>query len=320
MVIFFIINIFICLISCYILYKAKVNHEQQSTILQHLTGLTEQKKNKLIELQNQLNQYQNSINHSRSQLQDLHSEQQKLNNELTEKEHNIQKYYNMIEKQAKIAFNNYEEQLDNQYNKIEKEFNTQIKQITARRDSVQKDLDQLKSTYDAATAAYQKEQAESKQWKYYSINISDDEADDIEQLQKWKKSLHDPSIVSKIIWSTYIMKPTSDLCNRVVGTEKTCGIYKITNKLENKVYIGQSVDITNRIKTHIKCGLGIDTPPASANKLYRAMQQSILWYWTFEVLEKCPSNKLNEKERYWINFYQSDKIGYNATKGVINSD
>ena len=49
------------------------------------------------------------------------------------------------------------------------------------------------------------------------------------------------------------------------------------------------------------------------------MQQSILWYWTFEVLEKCPSNKLNEKERYWINFYQSDKIGYNATKGVINS-
>lgn len=315
MIIFFIISILIFILSCYVLHKAKIDYGQQQAISQQLKQNIEQKKTQLTELQNQLDQYQNNINQSRIQLQDLHLEQKKLNDELTQKEKNILKYYNIIEKQATAAFNDYEKQLDNHYNKVEQDFNKQIKQITSKRDSVQKDLDQLKNTYKAATAAQQKEQAEEKQWKFYSINISNDEADDIEQLQKWKRSLHDPSIVSKIIWSTYIMKPTTDLCNRIVGTEKTCGIYKITNKFENKVYIGQSVDIANRIKTHIKCGLGIDTPPASANKLYRAMQQSILWYWTFEVLEKCPVSKLNEKERYWIDFYQSDKIGYNSTKG-----
>jgi len=47
----------------------------------------------------------------------------------------------------------------------------------------------------------------------------------------WKSKLYDPSIVSKIIWSSYIIKPTSDMCNRVLGTTKPiCGIYKITNK------------------------------------------------------------------------------------------
>jgi hypothetical protein len=38
--------------------------------------------------------------------------------------------------------------------------------------------------------------------------------------------------------------------------------------LDNKTYIGQARDIGDRWKTHIKCGLGIDTP---ANKLYTAM-------------------------------------------------
>lgn len=36
---------------------------------------------------------------------------------------------------------------------------------------------------------------------------------------------------------------------------------------------------------------------------------------TFELLEECPKEKLNEREKFWIDFYQSDKLGMNSTKG-----
>jgi len=39
------------------------------------------------------------------------------------------------------------------------------------------------------------------------------------------------------------MKPTTDLCNRVLGSGSVCGIYKITNKQTGDIYIGQSVKI-----------------------------------------------------------------------------
>ena len=50
------------------------------------------------------------------------------------------------------------------------------------------------------------------------------------------------------------------LCNKILGTEQITGIYKITNQENNKCYIGQSVNISNRWKDHAKHGLGIDTP------------------------------------------------------------
>ena len=201
------------------------------------------------------------------------------------------------------------------YKKAEEKLNSQIKEIQSRRDSVQADLDQLKNAHQAATAARLLEEAEQDKWRFYSIHLTDNQTSDIAYLQTWKHQLHDPSIVSKVIWSTYIIKPTGDLCNRVLGSDKVCGIYKLTNKATGQVYIGQSVNVAERFKQHIKCGLGIDTPPTSATKLYKAMQGSSLWYWTFELIEKCPSNKLNEREKYWIDFYQSDKIGLNSTKG-----
>jgi group I intron endonuclease len=78
------------------------------------------------------------------------------------------------------------------------------------------------------------------------------------------------------------MKPTSDLCNRVLGSTTICGIYKITNKQTGDIYIGQSVNIADRWKQHIKCGLGIDA--SVTNKLYNNMQKYGVWNFTFEIL------------------------------------
>ena len=46
------------------------------------------------------------------------------------------------------------------------------------------------------------------------------------------------------------------------------------------------------------------------------MQQNGVWNYTFELLEECPRNLLNEKEKFYIELYESDKVGLNVTKGT----
>jgi group I intron endonuclease len=104
------------------------------------------------------------------------------------------------------------------------------------------------------------------------------------------------------------------LCNNIIGTSVKSGIYKITNQKNNICYIGQAVDLATRWKQHAKCGLGIDTP--QSNKLYKAMKEDGLWNFSFEVLEFCTSAELNEKEKYYIELYQSKDYGYNSNQGV----
>ena len=103
------------------------------------------------------------------------------------------------------------------------------------------------------------------------------------------------------------------LCNNVLGVNEVSGIYKITNQKTQQCYIGQAVDVAKRFKDHAKSGLGIDTP--ANNKLYKSMQEYGLINFSFELLEKCTKDKLNEKEKYYINLYQNYEYGFNSNKG-----
>ena len=106
----------------------------------------------------------------------------------------------------------------------------------------------------------------------------------------------------------------SALCDRVLGLNTVCGIYKITNQETGECYIGQAVDMAKRWKDHAKCGLGIDTP--ANNKLYKAMQDFGIWNFSWELLESCPAAALNEKEAFYIDLYQSKSYGYNSSSGI----
>ena len=91
------------------------------------------------------------------------------------------------------------------------------------------------------------------------------------------------------------------------------GIYKITNKENKLCYIGQAKKMRERWREHMKCGLGIDTP--ANNKLYEAMKKEGLDNFTFELLEECSVEDLNEKEAFYINLYDSYHYGYNSNTG-----
>jgi group I intron endonuclease len=107
----------------------------------------------------------------------------------------------------------------------------------------------------------------------------------------------------------------TDLCNRVLNNRKdVCGIYKITNLITGEHYIGQSKNIDDRWKAHCKCGLGIDA--SATNALYNSMQRDKVWNFTFELLEECPLEQLNEKEAFWIDTYKSNIYGLNIQSGI----
>lgn len=150
------------------------------------------------------------------------------------------------------------------------------------------------------------------------MNISSIDLDDIIKLNNLKLTLHNPVILSKLIWTQYFMKQTTEMCNRIFGKETVCGIYKITDIKTQQCYIGQSVNIQDRMKQHIKCGLGIDAP--ATNKLYNAMQSNGVWNFTFELLEECSRNELDKKEKQWIETYQSNIFGLNSNYGRSSSN
>ena len=93
-----------------------------------------------------------------------------------------------------------------------------------------------------------------------------------------------------------------------------CGIYKITNTINSKVYIGQSIDIHRRWKEE-----RINAFSARSNEYQTLKSKAFRKYglenFLFEVIEECPPSMLNEREKYWINYYSSYTEGYNMTMG-----
>ena len=88
-------------------------------------------------------------------------------------------------------------------------------------------------------------------------------------------------------------------------------IYKITNKVNGKVYIGQSIrPIEQRFQRHINDAVNniLDTHFARAIRKYGKENFYI------ELVETCDNQtELNLREQYWIRKYDSINNGYNET-------
>lgn len=90
-------------------------------------------------------------------------------------------------------------------------------------------------------------------------------------------------------------------------------IYKITNKINNKAYVGKTLgSIETRWKEHCR----ESSQTRSDNRpLYSAMSKYGLDNFYIEELEDCTIEELSDKERYWINVLDTYSNGYNATYG-----
>jgi group I intron endonuclease len=90
-------------------------------------------------------------------------------------------------------------------------------------------------------------------------------------------------------------------------------IYKSTNKITEKIYIGQTKHaLDTRIKNHIK-----ESKQESNRPFMSSINKHGIDNFTFEIIDSANNlDELNDKEIYWINFYNSVfPNGYNVTGG-----
>lgn len=92
-------------------------------------------------------------------------------------------------------------------------------------------------------------------------------------------------------------------------------IYKVTNTVNGKVYIGQTRNTISSRWTSHKCHAKCDNKLNS--NLHRAIRKYGVDSFVVEEVEQCDNELLNEREIYWIQHYDSIKSGYNIAKGGL---
>ena len=312
---------FICIICSLLFLYGFIKYRKTQ---KELTKLDESAKRQNEEFKQTTEKLLKDINNLHNKRDDVVKELNTLSSLLDQNRYHLKKAQQDTEELLKTYLITYCDNLDFAYQEAERQHDEAKAQLEkaykdfelknfALMEAEKQELEKLKATRKAAIEASLREEEIKNKLDFYCLNPKTADINDIQTLVRIKPQLNNPRILSMLIWSTYFQKDMTALCNRVLGLNTIIGIYKITNQQNGKCYIGQSVDIAKRWKDHAKCGLGIDTP--AGNKLYKDMQEFGIWNFSWELLESCSREELNEKEKNYIELYQSKDYGYNITKG-----
>lgn len=171
--------------------------------------------------------------------------------------------------------------------------------------------------YKKKQAAYNAEilrrrELEEKQ-DFYRVLIGQQEIDDIQCLLSIREKLIYRENLDKLIYDVYISKQVAEMVKRVLKGAAPSGIYKITRLKTGEIYIGKSTDVKKRWTEHCKTAYGVGTIAHSV--LHTTIKKDGIENFTFELLEEVPKDKLTEREKYWITFYDSKSYGLNERNG-----
>lgn len=97
------------------------------------------------------------------------------------------------------------------------------------------------------------------------------------------------------------------------------GIYKYTNNINGKVYIGQSINLEQRKYAH-KSSAFNEKVNDYDSQFHQAIRKYGIENFTYEVIaeiseEEYSKAMLDDLEKYFIKYYDSYEKGYNATEG-----
>lgn len=92
-----------------------------------------------------------------------------------------------------------------------------------------------------------------------------------------------------------------------------CGIYKITNEVNNKVYVGSSLNIKNREYKHFWL---LRNGKHDNSFLQNSFNKNSELKFKFQIIELCNSSELIDRENYYIDLLKSNfpEFGYNLAK------
>lgn len=293
----------------------------------YITSITKDKENKEALVQYQLNKLEEERQRA---LQDLVAIQANIEkqNKLNEQVYNYQK--EQLEKQLKLTQTERQKQLDyeisvyktNSYNKANQELNESLILLNKQKEDklaeiakIQLQLDDYKKKQEAINERILHEEQLRLQQEAHRIILSQEDKDDIAYLTSIIPKMRNHEIIYKLIWSEYLQKPFNTMIKNLFGNKVPRNVIYCIEQIDgNKKYIGKTrTEVSKRWTEHIKTSLTIGGVARSQ------IHDALYLHWDefyFSVLEVLPDDsKLSEREKYYINFYESDVTGYNATKG-----
>ena len=275
------------------------------------------------DIQKEIEIFNERLTYAKQSFEDTTAKTREMMSNLKEQERHIEDSVNEYRDKCVALINKEINEIQQKYENAEADYEKQYlatmadmvgtyrEKISASKDEYWKlvnQLDDLQRKVDAAVEAAKREEEMANKQEYYRLQLSKEDLDEICRLQEIVPFLRSPEPLYKVIYKMYYEKPYTDLVGRVVGSGVHCGIYKITN-LQNKMcYIGQSANIAERWRQHIKRGVGAET--ATRNKLYTAMKAYGVENFTFEIVEECERSLLNERESYWQDYFKAKEFGY----------
>lgn len=202
----------------------------------------------------------------------------------------------------------YQQEYINLLSDLVEEFQDKIDKKQKEINLIDNKLQDISSKFEAAIKIYKSSLEEQEKELFYCLQVPEADLLEIKKLREIEPYLRNKEPLNKVIWKVYYEKPYTDLIGRIFGSKHPTGIYKITNMLNNKCYVGQAIDIPRRWLQHIKRGIGAEAP--TNNKLYPAMLKDGVENFKFEFVEECCKDKLNEREQFWQNFLGAKTFGY----------
>lgn len=199
------------------------------------------------------------------------------------------------------------------FEKTMADMGVQTEAARAQIEVLTKEIAEYSAKQAAINEAILRQRALEEQQDFYRICLGPEAANDVEILNAARRNLKKPEIIDKIIYDNYIGKPVLEMIKRVLQNTTCSGIYKITCIKTGEIYIGKSTDVKSRWQQHCKSAFNCGTIAHSL--LHTKMKQYGIENFTFELLESVPKEQLSEREKFYINFYQTKETGLNERNG-----
>lgn len=306
-------------------------------------------------LKDRENNFKEFCNNHIKELEELEKErQEKLEKEFKEKENNIRYNLNLLNKdldnkknqlkfeeeklQDKIRLGervvdselskyraekifsidselaNQKKAADYDYINYYNECATKKNQLDNEINEIKIQLEDFRSKRAAVNEAIRLEEENRNNIDSHRIVLSTNDKEDIAFLVSIVDNIKHKEILNKLIWSEYLQKPFNNMIKNLFGNNIPNNvIYCIENINTGKKYIGKtSAEVSKRWTEHIKTSLNIGTVKKSK------IHDALYCHWDefiFSVIEITEKEKISEREKYYISFFETDLYGYNLKSG-----
>ena len=212
-----------------------------------------------------------------------------------------------------LALENTVKECDDQAEQAKSAMAEIIQQCTDRSNEYYQKVADAQERFDSIERTLAQYEKDKQAKLFYTIQLPDEYKDDIEfLLTTVAAKVQHPDIISKLVWAEYV-KPNLDDTFKRIEIKAEPGIYKITNINTGKCYIGKSTNVKTRIADHFKSSIGIRS--IADQVVHHAILKEGFWNWAIEIITYCDKERLNELEKYYIDFFKAQEYGYNKTAG-----